>query len=487
MQTAKLLFFVPFLPVAERLIHAPLNIYIYIDISTFIFLDDTNSIPIMSYKESKAYKYFRKVLAFLIKQWFFIMLAVFIALAHSYPNFAKQEGTIKAQYTIEYGAVAVIFLISGISMSTKDLAKNMLHWRAHFTVLSLSFLITSAIMFGIVTGVKSANNDNIDNWMLVGLIVTHACPTTVASNVIMTKQAHGNDVLTLCEVFLGNILGAFITPALIQMYLKGPWEFGNPTNLAGDGSIGSLYKLVMKQVGLSVFVPLFVGQVIQNIFPKQSKWCVQKLYLGKVGSVMLLLIMYQSFSTAFAQNAFNLVPPASIIFIVFFNIGIYLFFTMISFYYSRPLFIIKVFYPTKPTKESTRMYRWGYKMFTPFYYNKRDTVAVMLCGPAKTAALGVSLVSSQYGSNNPNLGKLLVPLVLYQAEQVMTAQVLVTFMKRWVEAEKIPDEEEQINDKEDNEVKENEPPMEEQVEELAQEGSDSTVAYSRSSEENTKG
>lgn len=59
-------------------------------------------------------------------------------------------------------------------------------------------------------------------------------------------------------------------------------------------------------------------------------------------------------------------------------------------------------------------------------------MAIMLCGPAKTAALGVSLVSSQYGSNNPNLGILLVPLVLYQAEQVMTANFLTGIMKKWI-------------------------------------------------------
>ncbi|KAL7666177.1 Uncharacterized protein ABC855_g1771 [[Candida] zeylanoides] len=394
----------------------------------------------MSQYKWKAYA--SSVWSFVIAQWFFIALAVFIALAHSYPEFAKQGGTIKAQYSIGYGAVAVIFLISGLTMSTSDLQKNMLHFRAHFVVLTLSFLITSALIYGIVTGIETAHNSQIDEWLLVGLIVTHSCPTTVASNVIMTKNAHGNDVLTLCEVFIGNVLGAFITPALLQMYLTGRhWDFGNPTHQGlADSSIGDLYKDVMKQVGLSVFVPLFVGQVVQNIFPRQVKWCAQNLYLGKVGSVMLLLIMFQSFSTAFAQHAFTSVPAASIIFLVFFNIGIYLFFTVLSYFYARPHFIKKLF-RTEPTANSSRYYRWGHWLLRPFYHNKRDTVAIMLCGPAKTAALGVSLVTSQYGSDNPNLGKLLVPLVLYQAEQVMTAQILVTFMRKWIDRDKPQDEE----------------------------------------------
>lgn len=385
-------------------------------------------------KQSKPYKWAKWVVDFLLQQWFFVLLGVFIALAHSYPNFAKQGGTIKAQYSIEYGAVAVIFLISGLSMATKDLLKNIAHWRAHFTVLSSSFLITSAIIYGIASGIKASKDGAIDNWLLVGLIVTHACPTTVSSNVVMTKQADGNFILTTCEVVIGNLLGAFITPALVQMYMTGGWDFGNPVHQATESSVLELYRSVMKQIGLSVFVPLFVGQVVQNIWPKQVKWCLATFKLNKVGSFMLLLIMYQSFSTAFAQDAFTSVSHASIIFLVFFNIGIYLFFTVLVFFYSRPPFILH-YLPHEPTPESTKTYRWCYKIFRPFYYNRRDTVSVMLCGPAKTAALGVSLVSSQYGSNNPKLGVLLVPLVLYQAEQVMTAQVLVKFMKKWIHAE----------------------------------------------------
>lgn len=386
-------------------------------------------------KQLRPYKIVGIIISFLIAQWFFVFLGVFVALAHLYPNFAKQGGLIRAEYSIEYGAVAVIFLISGLSMSSHALLVNSLHWRAHFTVLSQSFLITSAIVFGISSAIRACHNGDIDEWLLVGMIVTHACPTTVSSNVVMTVQARGNDVLTLCEVFIGNILGAFITPLLVQMYLQGVWKFGNPTKqTTGDSSLLDLYRNVMKQLGLSVFVPLFVGQVIQNLFPKQTKWILTTFKLSKVGSFMLLLIMFQSFSTAFAQNAFESVPHASIIFIVFFNIGIYLFFTAISFAYSRPIFIKKAFEKV-PDETSSTAYKWAYWFFKPFYYDRRDTVSVMLCGPAKTAALGVSLVSSQYGSTNPQLGKLLVPLVLYQAEQVMTAQVLLRFMRKWIEAE----------------------------------------------------
>lgn len=385
--------------------------------------------------------------AFCIKQWFFITLAVFIVIARFAPNFARHGGLIRGEYSIGYGAVALIFLQSGLSMPSKDLMKNMGHWRAHSTILIISFLITSAIMYGFASAIKAANDQHIDKWVLVGLIVTCTCPTTVSSNVVMTTQANGNALLCLCEVFIGNVLGAFISPALLQMYTSNPsWEFGNP---ASDTSVSELYKEVMKQLGLSVFIPLFVGQVLQNVFPKQVKWVLRVTKLNKVSSFCLILIMFSSFSTAFYQKAFTSVPKASIIFLVFFNIGIYLFFTLICFLMARPYFILRIF-ETEPTEESSQLYKWSYIIFRPFYYNRRDTITVMFCGAAKTAALGVSLISSQYGDNFEYLGRLLVALVLYQSEQVITAQVLVHFFRKWEKLDHL--DEEQTNKDEESKI-----------------------------------
>lgn len=361
----------------------------------------------------------RETASYIYSQWFFVILGCLIAIAHSYPQFACHGGMIKAQYTIGYGAVAVIFLQSGLDTEASKLKVNMFNWKAHLTVLVYSFLITSSIAYGIITGIKACGNANIDEWMLVGLIVTMSCPTTVASNVIMTKNADGNELLTLCEVFIGNILGAFITPALTQMYFGSntPWAFANPKNFTG-GSVGKIYGNVLKQVSLTVFVPLIVGQVLRHFFYDLVTKVMKTLKPFKIGSWMLLMIMFSSFSTAFEQHSFQSVPSASLIFICFFNVAIYMFFTLVCFFTCRfPL-----------PKQSSKLYYIVEKL----RYNRRDTVSVMFCAPAKTAALGVTLISSQYGDSNPNLGKLLVPLVLYQSEQVFCAGILVQFLKKWV-------------------------------------------------------
>lgn len=367
----------------------------------------------------------------LSKYWFDVALAILIVIGYYFPNFARSGGLIKGEITIGYGAVFIIFLGSGLSMKTNSLLENILHWRAHITVFSLEFVITSFIIFQIACLIRSCADPILSDWILAGLIITGCCPTTVSSNVVMTTQADGNTLLTLCEVFLGNLAGTFITPTMVQLYFQGSWKFANPAN---GTSITEVYRHVFKQIAISVVVPLFLGQVAQNVVPNKTKWFLTTFKINKVGSVMLLLIMYSSFSTAFYQHSFESVSSKSLTFLCTFDVVIYILFTVICYFVSRPCFI-KSYFNTEPNDHTSRIYNFSYALFHPFYYTRKDTVSVMLCGGAKTAALGVTLVSSQYGNDHPHLGELLVPLVLYQAIQVITAGLLTPFMKRWIHSD----------------------------------------------------
>lgn len=382
----------------------------------------------------------RWVGSLLLAQWFLIGMGILILLAYLFPNVGRSEGIIKSQYTVEYGVVAIIFLLSGLSISTKTLARMAAHWRAHLVTQSISFLITPTIIFGFAEAMRVSKNPNLDPYILVGLIITGCTPTTVSSNVVMTKQSNGNDSLALIEVTIGNIMGAFLTPALVQMYLSAGtgFAYGNP---AIGISMTDLYAHVMKQLGLAVFLPIFVGQVVQNIFPEQVKYCFDKYKLSKIGSVGLLLLIWATFSTAFHQRAFEIVPKAAIIMVVFFNIGIYLLFCGICFIMARSPLSRRALKKLQAMGEETFdtdaprtwKHRW-YSFLGPFYFSRKDTIAVILCGAAKTVVLGVPLINAQYSARQELIGRVSVPLVLYQGEQLVVSQLLIPLFRRWVAA-----------------------------------------------------
>lgn len=353
-------------------------------------------------------------LFFLLSQWFLIGIGVAILLSYFFPNFACRGGLIRSEYSINYGAVAVIFFLSGLTMETKTLLQTLCLWKSHVFSQVFSFLITSSIMFGIAEAIRISNNPHIDNYILVGFIVTGVTPTTVSSNVVMTREAGGNDSLSLIEVIIGNIAGSFISPFLVQMYLsdRTGFSFANPTTAM---KMSDIYKEVMKNIGLSLFVPLTVGQVIKYTLPRVTS-LVKKYKLGKIGSFCLILMIFSSFSTAFKEDSFKEASKESIILVVFFNILIYVFFTVLCF--------LLAWLPGLPSRN---------KMVMFFKFSKKDTVALMLCVAAKTIALGVPLINAQWENNNHIIGLVTIPLVLYQSEQIVVAKVMLPLMKKWID------------------------------------------------------
>lgn len=409
---------------------------------------NTQQPPSAAHRVLKALKW---ILDTALYYWMIIGIGIAVLLAYLFPNVGRSEGVIRSQYSIDYGAVAFIFLVSGISTSTQTIIKMAAHWRSHLLVQVISFLITPTIIFAFAEAMRAAHNPRIDPYILVGLIITGCTPTTVSSNIVMTRQSNGNDSLALIEVTVGNVLGAFITPALVQMYLSvgTGFSYGNP---ALGSSVASLYGHVMKHLSLAVFLPLAVGQALRGIWPKQVQYLYTTFKLNKFGSFCLLLLIWTTFSTAFHQNAFEVVPTASIIMTVFFNIGVYLVFCIICFYMARsPLskhalrqlpFLQAEYERAKARGEKARkpVKYYIYKLIGPFFFTRRDTIAVILCGAAKTVVLGVPLINAQYGERSDLIGRVSIPLVLYQGEQLVVSQFLIPIFKRWVAKEDLDNE-----------------------------------------------
>lgn len=394
--------------------------------------------------------------------WMLMCLGIAVMLAYFFPNVGRTGGIIKSQYSISYGAVAFIFLVTGFSTSTRTIINMSLRWRSHLVVQSLSFLITPTVIFAFAEIMRKADDPRIDPYILIGMIITGCTPTTVSSNVVMTRQGNGNDSLALIEVLMGNILGAFITPALVQMYMSEStgFSYGNP---ALNSSFTSLYAEVMKHLSLAVFLPLIVGQILREIWPKQVNWVFSTFKLNKISTFCLVLLNWSTFSTAFHQRAFEVVPTASIIMIVFLNFGFFILFSGICYIFARsPLSkFAKKRLESMGNNPPRSVKLYFYRFLAPFYFSRKDTVAVILCGIAKTVVLGVPLIDAQYSGRTDLIGIVSIPLVLYQGEQLIFSQILIPLFKRWT----VRDEKEletddfgstlDLNEKKKNETVEN--------------------------------
>jgi sodium/bile acid cotransporter 7 len=98
------------------------------------------------------------------------------------------------------------------------------------------------------------------------------------------------------------------------------------------------------------------GQLVQHFFPNATKTVCTKYKVGKLGSVALLIIIWQTYDQAFSSDALRTMKTSNVLFLIFMSIALFAFFLLLSLFTSKYLF------------------------------NKADTVAICYCVPAKTPA-----------------------------------------------------------------------------------------------------
>jgi sodium/bile acid cotransporter 7 len=147
----------------------------------------------------------------LVKYWFLLGLVVVILLAWQFPNVGRKGGYIRAEWSIKWGkiestlhhyrfynnsfglgAVIVIFLISGLSLRTRILAQTILRIRLHLLIQIINLVLIPFFVFGLVLLFFKLHMP-VNSLLLIGVVIAQSTPTTVSSNVVMTKNANGNE------------------------------------------------------------------------------------------------------------------------------------------------------------------------------------------------------------------------------------------------------------------------------------------------------
>ncbi|RMD43568.1 hypothetical protein DV735_g1553, partial [Chaetothyriales sp. CBS 134920] len=351
--------------------------------------------------ESLARKVISTVGWFIKDQWYLIGMGIVILIA-SQVHVPLSHQDVK-QEVVSYVTVSIIFFIAGCTIRTRTLLENYAKWKHHLFIQVQCFLMVSALMFAVVS-LTATNHHFLDAWLLIGLIFNGCQPTAMASNVLFTRQSHGNATLTLVETTIGNLIGPFITPLLIRMYLSSDAWYTQVIPPQTDG-YGGLYRRVFMQFGLSIYLPMAVGQVVRHFFPNTVQKVFVQWKLSKLGSLSLLTLLWQTFDHAFATGAFDAVKGSNLVFIVFITIANYTLWLAISVLLSLP------------------------------WLDRKDTVAVAMCAPAKTLALGMPLSFVVFQNISAlEESKIQIPMLLFQVLQMAMASLSTIGFRRWVDA-----------------------------------------------------
>ena len=158
------------------------------------------------------------------------------------------------------------------------------------------------------------------------------------------------------------------------------------------------------QLGLSIYLPLVVGQTVRNLFPKACKKVFIDWNFNKLGSVCLLILLWSTYDQAFASHAFANVPTSNSVFIVFISIGLWIVYFGIAF------------------------------LTSTIWLPREDVVAICYCVPAKGIVMGYPLSATIWSGLSLELeSKILIPIVIYQGLQLAFGSILIHVFRRWVE------------------------------------------------------
>ena len=114
---------------------------------------------------------------FLRKHLFLFGLAVVLLFAVLFPHVAASSGPLHAEYTIQWGCIIFVFLLSGLSLPTRTLKHELFHLRLHLFVQVFSLVFIPMTVYGICLLLAQTSFNKV----LLGGLIAMACASTLIS------------------------------------------------------------------------------------------------------------------------------------------------------------------------------------------------------------------------------------------------------------------------------------------------------------------
>lgn len=324
------------------------------------------------------------VLVKIKKEWFLVGMVVAIAMATVTSEFGRSGGVIHLDQLTGIG-VAIVFFLHGLGLSPQAIKAGITNWRLHVFIQMATFVVYPIlwVIFG------EAFLAYMPAALAFGFCYLLVLPSTISSSVAMTSVGKGNVPGAIFNASLSSVIGVFITPLLIQLFMG--FE-GVQLNLMD--SVISIAKLLL--------IPMVVGQILRPYLVATVDR--HKSVVNKVDKYVILLIVYNAFCDSVVNGIWS-------------EFSISLLATSIIICSVILLFMV-------------HLIQWGARR-TKFALP--DEVAAVFCGTKKTLAAGIPMAKVIFGAD-PSLGMILLPIMLYHPIQIFYCAILANRYARQSES-----------------------------------------------------
>ncbi|MBJ7410974.1 MAG: bile acid:sodium symporter [Phenylobacterium sp.] len=269
-------------------------------------------------------------------------------------------------------AIAMVFFLHGARLSREAVIGGLTHWRLHLLVLASTFALFPLLTLGLTT---------LPAWitppeLATGLIFLGCLPSTIQSSIAFVSVARGNVPAAVAAASASNLLGVFLTPLLVGVFLQAQ----------GGVSASSFWAIVSQ-----LLVPFVAGQALR---PWVGDWVrARNAVLAKLDRGSILLVVYTAFSGAVVAGVWSQLSLLDLM---------------------RLLALCLVLLAVVLALTALAARAWG--------FSKADEIAIVFCGSKKSLASGAPMAAAIFPPAVAGIA--LIPLMIFHQVQLMACAAI---------------------------------------------------------------
>lgn len=297
---------------------------------------------------------------------FILAILLAVVVASVLPARGDAAATLDVAVT---AAIALLFFLYGGRMHPQEALRGLRHWRLHAMILAFTFVAFPLV--GIALRVLEPAL--LTHELYLGVLFMTLVPSTVQSSIAFTSIARGNVAGAIVSASASNLLGVFLTPALVLLLM--------PAAGGVSADAGAVVDIM-----LQLFVPFVLGQLSR---PLLAGWLSRFAEATKyVDRGAIVLVVYVAFSAGVREGIWGKVSVVHVAVLC-------------------ALSVLLVAAMLRLTRVAA----------TKAGFDRGDVIAIQFCGTKKSLATGLPMAAVLFAGMD--VGAIILPLMIFHQIQLM--------------------------------------------------------------------
>ncbi len=306
---------------------------------------------------------------------FVVLLLSAAVLASFFPATGVAFETLQVVVVV---AIGLLFFLYGTRLSTAETVAGLRNWRLQLVLLLTTFAVFP--LLGLAVGLVP--EQVLEPGLAAGVLLVCLVPSTIQGCVVFTRIAGGNTAAAVVSASLSNLVGVFLTPALVALLMTADAEV--------DAS--AVLRIVAQ-----LLAPFVLGQLLRRWV---GGWVARhdpSLRVFDRSTIVLVVVL--AFSEGAEADVWSSVDVLDVAVVIAACVALYL-----------------------------AIVGWILLVGRLLRFERGDRLALLFCGSTKSLASGLPMATVLFAGSDVAL--LVLPLMFYHQLQILISGLLAARLGR---------------------------------------------------------